>query len=673
MSTPRLWGIKQVDVYQTYAKSKISPSEVHTFGGFIVQSSDQGETQVTGDVTCQSFVTAFYDIPLCLSVAPFSGLTRLDVAKLAATNVGFNPDNVIGPSGDVMILPVQISNGSLISFVNDLYAPLNGWATFDNDGNLKIIILTDPRTTPAVRIYDGDRGDWDYNTFKETPPPVAPTVVFANALFPATDSGGPVSTVDVSTVTDNLGRQTTTTTITTTINGREVLFTQGVQGPFTTPVADHRFDQVSDGTIDGFPLFKYAGGSAPTEASANGLYNRLVRSTTYDRYGNILAQSSYTEAYSHPQTACVYLLSTDLPLVNGMNQRAPFSSSGISQLYSDGKYHAGDPVFGVVSRSDVSYSYATTATGFTIKRETTNQGFYATLAGSPPPLLGFISLQNQTGDMTARGYYEAGSVPGYAGGVGLADFNSIYFDFGGYDWRGVASETFQDTSHVEETQTISDGYVAYVASQTYSYFAPAGQAGIGYLFKDGGWRQAAIETFGSSASEQISYKLQLGGTRYTEVSVTSDLGANTQTRTYDDNATPPSPTFQYSAMTSFLTVAEFASANVFGTDADFVQTRLLIDSSSSSSGGGVSISAAYCQNQEQLQNVIRFAVLRATAIRRQITRADDPYLKIGDPIKINDTARSLTMRPHIVMGAQRQFDPANGGAIMAITAEDWVL
>jgi hypothetical protein len=181
-TSPRAWGNKPVEAFMAFGQSPRSMVEAKVFQGLSLQKSNQGDTAVLGEITCVDDSIRYADVPLCYELQPFSGKRRGEITREMAVSVGVPVDKIIVPVGNVVTKPILLSNGSLLTFLNEFWKGENGWAHFDEDGNLVVEII-DLKATPDWTL-DAELGDYDLDSFEETPPARPPSRYYVKATTP---------------------------------------------------------------------------------------------------------------------------------------------------------------------------------------------------------------------------------------------------------------------------------------------------------------------------------------------------------------------------------------------------------------------------------------------------------------------------------------------------------
>jgi hypothetical protein len=186
-SLPKAWGHQDCEIALSLGDSPRRMVETVLLHGLTLRKSNSGDLPITGQVSAVDASILFDQQALCLEISPFSGLSRLDVSKLAYANVGGDPAKVIGPAGGKVDQAIQLSNASLLPFLRDLWAPVNGRPWIDDDINL-VIDLIEMKDVPDF-VLDARLDDFDINGVSEEMPDRPVTVSYATAIFPRKHAG----------------------------------------------------------------------------------------------------------------------------------------------------------------------------------------------------------------------------------------------------------------------------------------------------------------------------------------------------------------------------------------------------------------------------------------------------------------------------------------------------
>jgi len=218
--SPRSWGNKPMEFYLSLGASPKGMKERKLFQGMSFQKANKASTQVLGEITGVDDSSNYANVPLCYSLPPFAGLRRDEIIRQMAANAGLDPrppgspaltttDGVSGTTGQVIcpILklytkPLLITNQSLLPLVNAFLAGDNGFAFFNADGNLEVVIV-DVKDSPDLPDWtlDANLGDFDSDTLEEVPPTAAPTKIIAVVSQPVSGTGPDGSNQTVTTRT----------------------------------------------------------------------------------------------------------------------------------------------------------------------------------------------------------------------------------------------------------------------------------------------------------------------------------------------------------------------------------------------------------------------------------------------------------------------------------------
>ncbi len=193
-TSPRAWGNKPVEAFMSFGQSPRTMVEAKVFKGLSLQKSNHGDTAILGEITCVDDSIRYADVPLCYELQPFSGKRRGEITKEMAISVGVPADKIIVPIGNLVTKPILLSNGSLLTFLNEFWKGENGWAHFDEDGNLVVELVNLKET--ADWTLDAELGDYDLDSFEEVPPTRPPSRYYVKATTPVevgdgTGTGGP--------------------------------------------------------------------------------------------------------------------------------------------------------------------------------------------------------------------------------------------------------------------------------------------------------------------------------------------------------------------------------------------------------------------------------------------------------------------------------------------------
>lgn len=186
-NTPRPWGNKPVEGFLSFGQSPRSMNEARVFKGVSLQKSNRGDVAIMGEIVCVDDSIRYADVPLCYEIGPFGGKTRGEITREMALAVGIPAEDIGSiPIGNLVTKPIMLSNGSLLPFLAEFWKGENGFPHFDEHGKLVVDIIN--LKTTADWTIDASLGDYDFDSFEETPAARPPSRYYVKAAFPATGS-----------------------------------------------------------------------------------------------------------------------------------------------------------------------------------------------------------------------------------------------------------------------------------------------------------------------------------------------------------------------------------------------------------------------------------------------------------------------------------------------------
>jgi hypothetical protein len=180
--TPQAWGNKLVEFYLGLASGYVI-EEFKLFRGRTFQKSNSKDTGIDASFSCVDESLLIAKKPLCLQIPPNAGYYRGEIVRLAAANVGFDPDDVICPLGGLVTKPILLSNASLLPFIEEFGLTENWWAHVDEEGKLVVAAL-ELKDEPDFTL-DASNGDYIYDSITEALPSQPPTNYYVTSNITA--------------------------------------------------------------------------------------------------------------------------------------------------------------------------------------------------------------------------------------------------------------------------------------------------------------------------------------------------------------------------------------------------------------------------------------------------------------------------------------------------------
>jgi hypothetical protein len=413
------------------------------FQGVSLQKSNSGDTAILGDITCVDDSIKYADVPLCYSLEPFGGKRRGEITREMALSVGVPANQISVPVGNLVTKPILLSNGSLLTFLNEFWKGENTWFSFDENGAL-VGRRVEVKDTPDHTL-DAELGDYDLDSFEEVPPTRPPSRYYVKGTIPVdsngTGTGGPndgtTTTTDEQSgpynpkcvkvrpsgqtsylqangqycvnAADTIMVTGRTVTEITTVGGRQSQKVVKTYGWYNPTAYDPNFDTAPPGT-------SYNGAYGDQtfhrdEAESFMLISTDTTTYSYDVNGTLLHQVDTTEGWYAPHRAGNYAADR-VTLTNGNGGYVfPCSTTRIQPMET----------YQVVSRVDQTYIF--NADGYLTRVSTKRYEWYSASAscdiykdGTPPAVVPPPS--SPYGSPCPTGYGSSGG-SGSVGGGGV--------------------------------------------------------------------------------------------------------------------------------------------------------------------------------------------------------------------------------------------------------------
>jgi len=681
--SPRLWGNKAVELFLSFGASPRTVKEKKFFQGVALQKQNKGDTVITGQVVCVDDGIRYANIPVCYQIPPFFGLHRGEITRQIALSIGVPAGKVIVPLGHLVTKPVLLSNASILPFLNEFWGPENGFAYFDELGNLRVEIV-DMKTNPDWEI-DLTNGDYYLDDIDETPPSLPPSRYYATATQPIKGSGpgGTPETDTTVTTTEQTGpynpkcfkvrpsgkpsflqgdgsytafssaQELTigrTVIEVTTVDGLETLRVQTEYG-FYNPL---RYAKWIDATAPPTYYFDNAYGDKTFHRDEVESLMSVKTTTTesiYDDNGTLLKTIQTVQGWKAPQRAGNYdfrrMFLTNAP---------PFA-----YIFPDGTTRdRPEEEYLVTDRIERSYTFDPT-TGFLTSDADESYGWTSPSARADV-------VVDQSLVPLAEKPVACSNRPDRFGPTVGTDPGSILiyrhdFKYSTCDWRADVAETFQLVSKRTTAYTVANNQISRAQVATYSYANPLAAAGS-YPFEDGPpywygttFRRDPVDTFQLTSTSTITYEAYGPGSfLVTVVDVDALTGAITRT-TSIQQGTAPLPTTINSALSRLILQP------IVGTLVDNCITEHFVSFKKA-------VSLPWAETIEEVQTQLRRMAQRDSAIVRTLGGPWNPLIRIGQTVHVVDPVRLIDGN-HLVVQTQGSRDGVTGVASMKLTGEFW--